>query len=202
MLKSGARAPEHSKSMAPREPFSGAQPFRNVLSAAKADAPWAYERLYRDLSPAICGYLRLQGVYDPEDLTSEVFLGAFRGIRSFTGDEAGFRSWVFTIAHRRVTDERRANGHRPPVSDGELPERAGGDVEEEALRRLSSERVRALCAGLAPDQCDVLLLRLVSCLTVDAIAGVLDKTPGAVKALQRRGLCALRRQLEREGVPL
>jgi RNA polymerase sigma factor (sigma-70 family) len=178
------------------------EPFQRVLAAAQADQPWAYERLYRDLSPAVCGYLRLQGASDPEDLTSEVFLGAFRGIRSFYGDEAGFRSWVFTIAHRRLTDERRANGHRPPRADEELPDRAGGDVEEEALRRLSADRVRSLCAGLAPDQGDVLLLRLVSGLTVEAVAGVLGKTEGAVKALQRRGLCALRRKLELEGVPL
>lgn len=178
------------------------EPFPVVLGAAQADEPWAYERLYRSLSPTVCGYLRLQGVHDPEDLTSEVFLGAFRAIRSFSGDEAGFRSWVFTIAHRRVTDERRANGHRPLLADAEPPERAGGDVEEEALRRLSAERVRALCAGLAPDQADVLLLRVVSGFTVDVIADVLGKTPGAVKALQRRGLCALRRQIEREGVPL
>ena len=178
------------------------EPFQSVLAAAQADRPWAYERLYRDLSPAVCGYLRLQGAADPEDLTSEVFLGAFRGIRSFYGDEAAFRSWVFTIAHRRLTDERRAAGCRPRRADAALPDRAGGDVEEEALRRLSADRVRSLCAGLAPDQGDVLLLRLVSGLTVEAVAGVLGKTEGAVKALQRRGLAALRRQLEREGVPL
>lgn len=178
------------------------EPFQRVLSAAQADAPWAYERLYRSLSPSICGYLRLQGASDPEDLTSEVFLGAFRGIGSFSGDEDRFRSWVFTIAHRRLTDERRARGCRPAMAGAEPPDTAGGDVEEEALRRLSADRVRALCAGLAPDQGDVLLLRLVSGLTVEAIAGMLGKTPGAVKALQRRGLCALRRQLEREGVPL
>ncbi|HJV09488.1 MAG TPA: sigma factor-like helix-turn-helix DNA-binding protein, partial [Acidimicrobiales bacterium] len=53
-----------------------------------------------------------------------------------------------------------------------------------------------------PDQADVLLLRLVSAMTVEAVAEVLGKTPGAVKALQRRGLCALRKQLEHEGVPL
>ncbi len=176
--------------------------FQSVLAAAQADAGWAYERLYRSLSPSICGYLRIQGAADPEDLTSEVFLGAFRRIGAFAGDEAQFRSWVFTIADRRLTDERRARGCRPQVADAALPEAAGGDVEEEALRRLSAERVRSLCAGLAPDQADVLLLRLVSCLTVEAIAAILGKTPGAVKALQRRGVCALRKQLQHEGVPL
>ena len=178
------------------------EPFDLVLSAAKVDAPWAYERLYRSLSPSIHGYLRIQGAADPEDLTSEVFLGAFRRIGSFAGDEAQFRSWVFTIAHRRLTDERRARGCRPATTDAALPDWAAGDVEEEALRRLSAERVRTLCAGLAPDQADVLLLRLISGLTVEAVAEVLGKSAGAVKALQRRGLCALRKVFEREGVPL
>ena len=176
--------------------------FERVLAAAQADAPWAYERLYRSLSPSVCGYLRIQGAVDPEDLTSEVFLGVFRGIGAFAGDEAAFRSWVFTIAHRRLTDERRARGCRPPMTDAELPDTAGGDVEEEALRRLSAERVRTLCGRVAPDQADVLVMRLVSGLTVEAVAGVLGKTTGAVKALQRRGLCALRKELAREGVPL
>jgi RNA polymerase sigma factor (sigma-70 family) len=182
--------------------MGNSEPFDLVLAAARADAPWAYERLYRSLSPSICGYLRIQGAADPEDLTSEVFLGAFRGLGAFAGDEDQFRSWVFTIAHRRLTDERRARSCRPAIADAPLPDRAAGDVEEEALRRLSAERVRTLCAGLAPDQADVLLLRLISGLTVEAIADVLGKTPGAVKALQRRGLCALRKVFEREGVPL
>jgi RNA polymerase sigma factor (sigma-70 family) len=181
--------------------MGNSEPFDLVLSAAQADAPWAYERLYRSLAPAICGYLRIQGAADPEDLTSEVFLGAFRAIGSFAGDEGQFRSWVFTIAHRRLTDERRARSCRPAMTDAVLPDWAAGDVEE-ALRRLSAERVRALCAGLAPDQADVLLLRLISGLTVEAIADLLGKTPGAVKALQRRGVCALRKHFERQGVPL
>jgi DNA-directed RNA polymerase specialized sigma24 family protein len=90
--------------------------FHSVLQAAQADAGWAYERLYRWLSPSVCGYLRMQGAYDPEDLTSEVFLGAFRAIGSFSGGEDGFRAWVFTFAHRRLTDDRRARGCRPSGS--------------------------------------------------------------------------------------
>jgi RNA polymerase sigma factor (sigma-70 family) len=180
------------------------EPFPAVLAAAQAGAPWAYDRLYRSLSPAVFGYLRMQGASEPEDVTSEVFLGAFAGIGSFRGDEAGFRSWVFTIAHRRLVDERRRASCRPLPADGSPPDHhaAGGDVEEDALRRMSAERVRSLCASLAPDQRDVILLRMVSALTVDQVATTLGKTPGAVKALQRRGLVALRQVLSRQGVPL
>jgi RNA polymerase sigma-70 factor (ECF subfamily) len=39
-------------------------------------------------------------------------------------------------------------------------------------------------------------------LTIDEIARVLGRSRGAIKALQRRGLAAVGRLLEREGVPL
>lgn len=173
--------------------------FGGVLAAASTGEAWACERLYRDLAPTVCGYLRLQGARDPDDVTSGVFLGVFGGLRSFAGSEAQFRSWVFTIAHRRLVDERRMIAHRPgTVSVPGGHDFRGGDAEEDALRRMSADRVRDLCATLAPDQRDVLLLRMVSALTVDQVAAILDRSPGAVKALQRRGLSALRHVLQRK----
>ena len=185
-----------------REPKVG-EDFDAVLAAAQAKAGWAFERLYHALGPAVAGYLRLQGSSEPEDLTNEVFLGAFTSIGSFEGDEDRFRSWLFTIAHRRLVDERRRGGRRPAPSDrnpAAVPEPRGGDVEEDALRRLSVERVRQLCEGLVPDQRDVLLLRMVSGLPIEQVADALGKTPTAVKALQRRAVAAVRRTFEREGV--
>jgi len=181
--------------------------FDTVLAAGQAGAPWAFDGLWRAYAPAVVSYLSLQGTFDPEDLVSEVFLGAFRGIGGFRGNEDQFRGWLFTIAHRRVTDERRRAAVRPQWAgqggNGEaaVPDRAGGDVEEDALRRLAEDRVRVLCEDLQPGQRDVLLLRLIADLTVEQVAEALGKTPGAVKALQRRGLSALRALLH-EGVPL
>lgn len=179
--------------------------FDSVLLAAQSGAAWALERLYRVFSPVVLGYLRVQGAADPEDLTNEVFLGVFQRIQAFAGDEERFRSWVFTIAHSRLIDERRRLSRRPPVAhDGpDVPvERTGGDAEQDALDRLSSRRVQALCESLVPDQRDVLLLRLMAGLTVEAIAESLGKSEGAVKALQRRGLANLRKILESDPVTL
>ena len=178
--------------------------FDSVLAAAQRDAPWAYERLWRAYAAPVASYLRLQGAFDPDDLTSEVFLGAFRGLGAFTGDESQFRGWLFTVAHRRLTDERRRASVRPQWADngGDVPDRAGGDVESDVLRQLSVERVVKLCDRLVSAQRDVLLLRLVADLTVEQVAEALGKTPGAVKQAQRRGLAHLREILQREGVPL
>ena len=110
--------------------------FDSVLHAGRSGAPWALERLYQALSPAVLGYLRVQGAADPEDLTNEVFLGVLRRIASFDGDEDEFRSWIFTIAHSRLIDERRRDRSPPQVGvDGEeVREPAGGDAEQDALR--------------------------------------------------------------------
>ncbi|HEX3393133.1 MAG TPA: RNA polymerase sigma factor [Acidimicrobiales bacterium] len=179
--------------------------FDGVLSAARCGAPWAMERLYRELAPAVAGYLRVQGSPDADDLTSDVFVKVFGGITGFAGSEERFRSWVFTIAHHRLVDERRQRARRPVADDAEVSELAdarGGDAEAEALRRLSLQRVQRLCDRLAPDQRDVLLLRMVADMTLEQTADALGKSVGAVKALQHRGVSALRRLLEREGVSL
>jgi RNA polymerase sigma factor (sigma-70 family) len=193
--------------MGQRDRFDGQ--FDAVLAAAHDGAPWALERIFTALAPAVTGYLRVQGSAEPEDLTSEVFVAVLRNLHTFQGDEAGFRSWVFTIAHRRLQDERRRRARRPlpeplttTVAAAARESPGPEDVEGAMDRSLGAERVRALCDRLVPDQRDVLLMRLLGDLSIEQIAGTLGKSKGAVKALQRRGLAAVGRLLEREGVPL
>jgi RNA polymerase sigma-70 factor (ECF subfamily) len=179
--------------------------FDDVLAAAQAGAAWGFEVLYRDLSPAVTGYLRVHGAPDPDDLASETFLAVFRGLGGFRGDETALRSWVFTIAHRRLVDEWRRRSRRPLLADDAgdvLPETPGGDVEDDVLTRLGTEAVHRLCAGLPEDQRSVLLLRVLADLTVEQVAAVMGRSVGSVKALQRRGLRRLRAELEPAGATL
>ena len=171
--------------------------------------PSAWDRCYRWLAPAVAGYLRMQGAREVDDLTSEVFLAVFRNIGTFSGTEANFRSWVFVIAHRRLTDERRRRFRRPTAdfADDAALERlgrmaAGPPADEEAFRAIATDRVTELCTRLAKDQREVVLLRILGDLTVDQVAEVLGKSPGAVKQLQRRAFEAIRKLVDREGVPL
>lgn len=173
-----------------------------VVEAARTNAAWAFERLYGELSPIVCGYLRVQGAEDPESLTNEVFLGAFRGLGSFEGDGAAFRSWLFTIAHHRLVDDRRRRDRMVATTplDRSTTTLAGGDVEADALASLGGEQVMALLDGLSPDQRAVLALRVVADLSLADTARILDKKPGAIKALQHRALATLRRTLVVESV--
>jgi RNA polymerase sigma-70 factor (ECF subfamily) len=184
--------------VAQRDRFDGR--FETILFGARQGETWALEEIFTALSPVVVGYLRLQGCQEPEDVTSEVFVGLLRNLDSFDGDEQGFRSWVFTIAQRRLLDERRRRSRRPdpaPLSEVHDPV-APEDVEASVDHSLEVERIRSLAADLPPDQRDVVLLRLLGRLTIDDIAQALGKTQGGVKALQRRGFQALGRLLDPE----
>jgi RNA polymerase sigma factor (sigma-70 family) len=182
-------------------------PFEQLLAAAQANSGWAFAGLYESLAPRVAGYLRASGVEEPDDLTSEVFLAVFTGLATFRGGEAQFRSWVFTIAHHRIVDFRRAQARRPRLASldvlyADATSPAAESAEGGALRNVGTGRVERLLDSLAPDQRDVLALRVVADLTVDQVADALGKSSGAVKALQRRALATLRRRLSTEAVPL
>jgi RNA polymerase sigma-70 factor (ECF subfamily) len=172
--------------------------FEDVFDAARTGSAWAFESLYQALAARVCGYLRLHGASDPEDLTSELFLRVFNRLDSFSGGEPQFRGWVFTIAHRLLIDDRRRRDVRPQTAELTPPMEliAGGDAETDALRRLELRNVEATLAALPADQRDVLTLRVLGDLSVEEVGRALDKRPGAIKALQRRGLARLRRHFE------
>lgn len=124
-----------------------------------------------------------------------MFLQIVRDLDGFEGDEAGFRSWVFTIAHRRSIDALRASTRRPvaDTSDTQL-EAALPPVTTEpaAMERIGTDEVLALLDRLTDDQREVLVLRLVAGLRASEIAAVTGRPRDAVKALQKRGIHRLR----------
>ena len=69
------------------------------------------------------------------------------------------------------------------------------------LARIADDRTRALLEGLSPDQRDVMVLRIIGDLTIEQVADVLGKRPGAVKALQRRAPRPLRKKFSTRPYP-
>ena len=176
--------------------------FNSLLAAAREGSEAAWQELYNSLAPMVLGYLRANGAPDPEDVLSEVFLQAARDIARFEGEEPGFRSWVFTIAHHRLIDARRHAARRPVELSSEPPEprERADDAADEALAKIGADEVQRVLAELSDDQRAVLLLRVIGDLSIEDVAKALGKRPGAVKALQRRGLAAIKRELTRKGV--
>lgn len=143
--------------------------------------------VYRDLAPAVLGYLRAQRVPDPDDVLGEVFLQVARDLPRFQGDDAAVRRWVFSIAHNRAMDAHRKAARRRTVGPDPAGVVSPPDVPDEAL-------VDAL-DRLSPDQREVVVLRFVADLPLEAVASMTKRTTGAVKALQHRALDNLRKIL-------
>lgn len=173
--------------------------FGTTLAAARTGAEWAWRELYDDLAPVLLGYLRQHGAPDPEDLLGEVFLQVVRKLSTFEGGEDGFRSWVFTIAHHRLIDERRYRSRRPatPAPTEELePEMVSETAAEAtAIENATTHEISQLLHVLTDDQREVLILRLAG-FTIPEVADIVGRTANATKALQRRGLRSLERHLE------
>jgi RNA polymerase sigma factor (sigma-70 family) len=180
--------------------------FDSVLVAAQAGTGWARTRLYQSLAPAVAGYVRAQGVSDPADVTSDVFVSVLSGLGSFAGDERQFRSWVFTIAYRRVSDHWRSRARSNRVTLVEPADLAfhwsdaTAAAEDTALGRIEGQHLQRLLDELTDDQRNVLALRVIADLSIEEVARILGKPAGAIKALQHRALATLRRRISAEAV--
>ena len=158
------------------------------------DPPERAADVYRALAPAVLGYLRAQRVADPEDTLGEVFLQVARDFHRFKGDGAALRRWVFSIAHNRSMDthrKRKRDRAIPQASFGELADDAG-PLHPEANEPFDPVLVEAL-GMLSPDQREVVILRFVADLPLEAVAKITGRKAGAVKSLQHRGLENLRK---------
>ena len=176
--------------------------FDAILDAAAGGDEGAFAVLWRDLQPGLLRYLRVVAPAVCEDLASETWLEVARGLGRFQGSEAGFRSWVFTVARHRMVDWRRREARHPttPLPPEEVPERPGpGDTADFALEAISTRAALALIAELPPDQAEVVTLRVVGGLDVTQVADIVGKRAGAVRVLSHRGL---RRLAERLGADL
>ncbi|BAS11333.1 RNA polymerase sigma [Arthrobacter sp. Hiyo4] len=161
---------------------------------AGADPAVLFGAVYRTFAGAVQGYLKARGVDDPEAVTQDVFLAFFPKIGELTGGLQGAKSLVFSIAHARMVDYYRRVERRPdftpydPLQDG----RSTASAEDHALGHGGG--AAHLLAGLTDEHRQVLALRVVADLSIEQVAGIMGKSQGAIKQLQRRALQNLKDQ--------
>lgn len=186
---------------------SWAQPVREdasdeELARAARDGKHSFLLLYERHVQRVQRYVFSQVTHraEVEDLVSTIFFRALTKIDTFQPERGSFTTWLFAIARHAVQDHRRLTmGRRllPLESAAELEEPQAGP-ETLAVRHERRDAVRRAFDACTPEQRDALALRYLAELSFAEVAGALGKTEPAAKMLVRRGLEALRQELERE----
>ena len=167
-----------------------------MLAYAAGDAA-AFETLYARHRLKLYRYL-LRRLRD-QALTDELFQDVWQKViaaRTGWKPDAGFSSWLYTIAHHRLADHWRALKHRPPppgdqearlarLADADTPERVMSDFERRRELQLALD-------ALPEEQREVLLLRLEQELTLEQIGEVTGVGRETVKSRLRYAMDRLR----------
>jgi RNA polymerase sigma-70 factor (ECF subfamily) len=153
----------------------------------------AFAELYRRYVRRVYRYhmAHTGNVKDAEDLTSQTFMAALEGIRSFRGD-GSFIAWIMGIASRKRSLFFR--GSRPEVAlDAALHIPSPGlPTDQAASQRLGMESISRALKQISPDRADAWVLVYFGNLTNAEAGRVLKKSEAAVKMLTSRGLRDLR----------
>jgi RNA polymerase sigma-70 factor (ECF subfamily) len=169
-----------------------------IASAAKGDRE-AFGALYeRYVFKVFRHVYYLTGdQHTAEDLTAQAFLKALEAIPRYEMRGVPFLAWLLRIAYNLTINHKkiRANGTSPLPEAVEI-QGTLGSPEASCEAKADGERVWAGVRTLRENQRQVIVMRFIDGLSYSDIAQVLGKSIGAVRVIQYRALCALRRQLE------
>jgi RNA polymerase sigma-70 factor (ECF subfamily) len=168
-----------------------------LVERAQAGRLDALDALYREYVDRIYAYLAASvgNQQDAEDLTIQTFVRMIESLDRFESRAVPFSSWLYRIARNLAIDHFRSAARvRARTGRADASHGAHASAEEQALSALEQAGIRALIASLPLPQREVLTLKFVCGLSNAETAVVLEKSEGAVKALQHRALAALQRR--------
>ena len=168
-----------------------------VLENARRLEESALSTLVKKSYPFVFRYFYYRSVTreDAEDLTSEVFV---RVVNSIKGQKGYFPAWLISIARNLLTDYYRKRGRSRETSLEEIKE-PSSDSDENEKDTLHPDDIRKMLDMITEEQKEVIILRFIEGNTNEEVAKVMNKSVGAIKALQFRALSALRDILKKEG---
>jgi RNA polymerase sigma-70 factor (ECF subfamily) len=145
-------------------------------------------------------YYRVGGKALAEDLVSETFLRALRRIGTFEWQGRDFAAWLVTIARNIIADHYKSGRFRLEVSTADMldADRATDGPETEVLDGITNASLLDAVKKLNSEQQECVVLRFLQGMSVLETAQAMEKTEGAIKALQYRAVRTLGRMLPKE----
>src|SRR5688500_3482969 len=166
-----------------------------IVEAAQQD-PGRFAELYEQNFHRVYAYIacRIQDRSQRQDLTAHVFQQALANIGKFKWRGAPFVTWLYRIAANAIADQARKKSREVAEAEGTAKTSVAADLEQVERRARLFRAVEAL----PEDQRKVILLRFGEEKSIREIASDLNRSEGAVKQLQFRGLENLRARLREE----
>ncbi|MBE2224490.1 MAG: RNA polymerase sigma factor [Anaerolineae bacterium] len=156
--------------------------------------------LYRRHQPAVLRYVqvRIYNWQQAQDLTGEIFLSVVSHLPQYQITGAPFTAWLFRIAHNTVISHRQKESRAPldSISYADNHSRPEDNPAYLVENKLEMDWVRQGLQQLDETQRDVIILRFLIGLSLQETADALEKSVGAIKTLQHRGILALRVALQ------
>jgi RNA polymerase sigma-70 factor (ECF subfamily) len=175
------------------------KPDQAILERAKRFEAQALEEIFDNYSQGIFRYaFRLLGDSElARECMAETFSRFLTALKRESGPETYLQAYLYRIAHNWVTDFYRSKIPPSLPLDDEVPAKPVEQPEQKFSAKMTDQQLRFALTLLTPDQRQVVVLKYLEDWDNNAIAMALNKPVGAVKALQHRGLEALRRILTR-----
>jgi len=153
----------------------------------------AFAELYRRHLTRVYRYhmAHIGNVNDAEDLTSQTFIAALEGIRSFRGT-GSFAAWILGIASKKRLMFFRGSRPEVPLDTALYYPSADLPTDKAASQRLQLESVSRALRKIPPDRAEAIILTYFGSLSNAEAGHVLNKSEAAVKMLVSRGLQDLR----------
>ena len=166
---------------------------RVLIEAAQSD-PGRFAELYEQNFHKVYAYIsrRVHDRTETQDLTAHVFQQALGNLGKFKWRGAPFVTWLYRIAANAIADRARKKS-REVNEDAEITTNNSVDLDLEQVERQA--RLFQAVDTLPEDQRRVILLRFADEKSIREIAADLNRSEGAIKQLQFRGLENLRTRL-------
>src|SRR6516162_11502583 len=132
---------------------------------------------------------------DASDLSQDVFLRAFRGLRNFRG-HSSLSTWLYRIAVNVCLNRLGAKNATEPIDERQFVDDRAESAAERLLRHERASRLRRAIARLPRKQRLTVVLRAFHEMSHQQIAEVLGSSVGAVKANFFHALANLKRALD------
>ena len=149
-----------------------------------------YDKYLRKIYDFI--YYKTHHTETAEDITSIVFMKAWKSIGTFKGEY--FSAWLYCIARNAVIDHYRTSRAHSNIDDAwDLSNNE--DVSADADTKLKVQNIQEYIKKLSSTERDILIMRIWQDMPYKEIAEIINKSEGNCKVIFGRTIKKLKEQM-------